>query len=45
MEDDDHNEGAIAKILCSKMPVLVLTEQTNLDWGKNFCGMFIILLQ
>lgn len=35
--DDGNNEGAIAKVLRSKMPVLVLTEQTNTaDWGKKF---------
>lgn len=31
--DDGNNEGSIAKKLRSKMPVLVLTEQTNQEWG------------
>lgn len=34
--DDGNNEGAIAKILRSEMPVLVLTEQKNPEWGKTF---------
>lgn len=34
--DDGNNEGAIAKILRSEMPVLVLTEQKNPEWGKYF---------
>jgi|GEM_PF-186015 Z1 domain. len=34
--DDGNNEGAIAKILRKTMPVLVLTEQTNPEWGKPF---------
>ena len=34
--DDGKNEGAIAKILRSKMPVLVLTEQTHPEWGRKF---------
>lgn len=34
--DDGNNEGAIAKVLRSKMPVLVLTEQTNSEWGRTF---------
>ena len=34
--DDGKNEGAIAKILRSKMPVLVLTEQTHHEWGRKF---------
>lgn len=34
--DDGNNEGAIAKILRNKMPVLVLTEQKNIEWGKTF---------
>ena len=34
--DDGKNEGAIAKRLREKMPVLVLTEQKHKDWGRTF---------
>lgn len=34
--DDGKNEGAIAKLLREKMPVLVLTEQMNPEWGSIF---------
>mgnify|MGYP000951235151 CR=1 FL=1 len=34
--DDGNNEGALAKELREKMPVLVLTEQTNPEWRYNF---------
>ncbi len=34
--DDGKNEGAIAKILRSKIPVLVLTEQTHPEWCRKF---------
>ncbi len=34
--DDGKNEGALAKILRQKMPVLVLTEQTHPEWGAKF---------
>ena len=34
--DDGKNEGAIAKILRNKMPVLILTEQTHPEWGSTF---------
>lgn len=33
--DDGNNEGALAQSLRAKYPVLVLTEQTNEEWGKN----------
>lgn len=34
--DDGNNEGALAKILRTQMPVLVLTEQNNPEWGRTF---------
>lgn len=34
--DDGNNEGAIARILRKKMPVLVLIEQKKPEWGKKF---------
>lgn len=34
--DDGKNEGAIAKKLRENIPVLVLTEQCNPEWGKKF---------
>lgn len=34
--DDGNNEGALAKELRKKMPVLVMTEQTNPEWGAKF---------
>ena len=34
--DDGNNEGALAKILRENMPVLILTEQTNKEWGEKF---------
>lgn len=34
--DDGNNEGAIAKILRVKYPVLIMTEQTNPVWKYNF---------
>lgn len=34
--DDGNNEGAIAKLLRLRMPVLVLTEQTHSEWGRTF---------
>ena len=34
--DDGNNEGALAKALREQMPVLVMTEQTNREWGETF---------
>lgn len=34
--DDGNNEGALAKVLRQKMPVLLLTEQKNPEWGYEF---------
>jgi hypothetical protein len=34
--DDGNNEGALARELRLKMPVLVLTEQIHEDWGARF---------
>ncbi len=34
--DDGNNEGALAKKLREKLPTLVMTEQSNPEWGAKF---------